>query len=434
MKTIPPIKPPTVQPAEPPTKPPYNSEEAELLRKLAYEYSLIAGNPKNAENIKLHKAVNDLKQVRPVVLFGPLPWNEMNIDGELTLQCNDKFLQSVEWYFRTNIYRNRHMPADTAIPTYLPVEKVVFTTGTGLDVNEELLITEKESNIRSHRYFDILKTEEDLEKIKMPVITYDHDATMQHLELISDIVGDIIPVKLTGRNFFAAYFWDDIARFRGVETLLMDLYDRPEFMHKIIRRFTDAKISELKQFEELGLFENDPYDLHCTAAHTSSLPGKDYKGGKVTRKDIWGRGMAQIFATVSKEMHEEFDTQYMIETIGQCGLSYYGCCEPLDRKIDIIAKIPNLRKISITPWANVDVAAEAIGKKYVLASKPNPASVAEPVLDKGALRKEIGRILSACRRNSCSCDIVLKDLSTCHHRPQNIFEWEQIVMDMVRNY
>ena len=53
-----------------------------------------------------------------------------------------------------------------------------------------------------------------------------------------------------------------------------------------------------------------------------------------------------------------------------------GCCEPLDRKMDIVEKIPNLRKVSITPWADVNVAAESIGKKYVLAAKPNPASVA----------------------------------------------------------
>jgi hypothetical protein len=28
---------------------------------------------------------------------------------------------------------------------------------------------------------------------------------------------------------------------------------------------------------------------------------------------------------------------------------------------------------------------------------------------------------------------VLKDISTCAKRPQNLFEWEQVVMDMVRN-
>ena len=154
----------------------------------------------------------------------------------------------------------------------------------------------------------------------------------------------------------------------------------------------------------------------------------------MTRKDIWGRGTAQIFASVSKAMHEEFDIEYMKQTVGQCGLVYYGCCEPLDKKIDIVEKIPNLRKIGVTPWADVNVAAEAIGKKYVVSSKPNPAAVGVAMLDKDALKKEIGAILDACKRNSCSCDITLKDISTCSNRPENIFEWEQMVMELVRNY
>ena len=101
--------------------------------------------------------------------------------------------------------------------------------------------------------------------------------------------------------------------------------------------------------------------------------------------------------------------------------------------MDIVQTIPNLRKVSITPWADVNVAAEAIGKQYVLSSKPNPASVAADRLDHNQLRKEIKTILDACRRNGCSCDLVLKDISTCNHRPQNIFEWEQIVMEMVKS-
>ena len=82
----------------------------------------------------------------------------------------------------------------------------------------------------------------------------------------------------------------------------------------------------------------------------------------------------------------------------------------------------------------LEIAAEAIQKKYVLSSKPNPSSVAVPVLDKESLREELRTILDACRRNDCSCDIVLKDISTCCRRPQNIFEWEQTAMELVRNF
>jgi len=184
--------------------------------------------------------------------------------------------------------------------------------------------------------------------------------------------------------------------------------------------------------EDLDLFELNQYSLHCTAAFCSDL-GKDYDGGKVLAKHIWGRGMAQIFASVGKEMHEEFDIDYMKKLLGKFGLAYYGCCEPLDTKMDIVEKIPNLRKVSITPWANVDVAAEAINTKYVLANKPNPAAVTVP-LDEDALRKEIGRTLAAVKRNNCSCDIVLKDISSAGNDVKNMIRWEQIVMEMVKDF
>ncbi len=193
-------------------------------------------------------------------------------------------------------------------------------------------------------------------------------------------------------------------------------------------------MSLLEQYEDLDLLEAVPYSLHCTPALTNDLPGKDFDGEKVTRANIWGRGGGQIFSSTSKKMHDEFDIDYMIDTIGQCGLVYYGCCEPLDTKMDIVERIPNLRKVAATPWADVNVIAEAIGNKYVLSSRPNPATVAIGKLDKENVKNEIGQILGACRKNNCNADIVLKDISSCGKRPENIFEWERIAMDMVLNY
>ena len=143
--------------------------------------------------------------------------------------------------------------------------------------------------------------------------------------------------------------------------------------------------------------------------------------------------MAQIFASVSKDMHEEFDINYMKKLMEPFGATYYGCCEPLDKKMDIVEKLPHLGKVSITPWADVDVAAEAIGRKYVLSNKPNPAAVSLE-LDEDALRKEIGRTLAAAKRNDCSIELVLKDISSAGKDVKNLIRWEQIAMELVKSY
>lgn len=407
------------------------NQDVKILRKLAYEYLVASQDPRNSQNRILHTAVNDKKMIRPVVLINEVPFPELNFDGSLTLRCSDPILRSAEDFLRKKLFQWKYFPADMILPPYLPVEKAMKSTGIGISVEEETLATDQENWIVSHEYHDQLSTEEDLEKLHPPVISYDHEDTMMRYNRIANAIGDILPVRITGHNCYTS-MWDEISAYRGVTNLLIDLAERPEFSHQIVSRLTEFEISRLEQMEELGLFDIDPLEIHCTCALNSDLPG-DYDGGKVKRSQIWGRGMAQIFASVSKEMHEEFDIQYMKKVMEPFGLVYYGCCEPLDKKVDIVEKLPHLRKISITPWADIDNAAEVIGNRYVIANKPNPSSVAVR-LDEDALRAEIGRTLNACKRNGCSFDMVLKDISSCGHQLDNLVRWEKTVMEMVRNY
>ena len=133
-------------------------------------------------------------------------------------------------------------------------------------------------------------------------------------------------------------------------------------------------------------------------------------------------------------MHDEFDIQYMKRALAPFGYVYYGCCEPLDQKIDILRQIPNLRKISITPWADIRNAARQIRKDYVISSKPNPDQLSLSVLNRPAVTSELSNILDACRENGCSVELVLKDISTVGGNPRCLFEWEKLAMELVENY
>lgn len=408
-----------------------NREEI-LLRTLAWEYACAANNEKNMQARTLHTAVNDLKMIRPVVLIEEIPFHELNFHGSLTLLCEDPDLHGAEDWFRRQLFKWKHFPADMILPPYFPVQKIMHSTGIGITVEEHTIATEAENHIISHEYFDQLAEPEDLEKLTPPVISYDKEETMRRYEKLANVFGDILPVRVVGHSSYIT-MWDEIARYRGVTPLLMDLIERPEHSHAIVSKLAEFEKSKSAQMEALGLFEIQPLEIHCTSALTSDLPG-EYDGGIVKRSQVWGRGMAQIFGSVSKDMHEEFDIDYMKEIMEPFGLVYYGCCEPLDKKVDIVEKIPHLRKISITPWADVDNAAEVIGKRYVIANKPNPALVATATLDEDAVRQTIKRTLDACKRNGCSVDIVLKDISTVSHNVQNLIRFEQIAMELVRGY
>jgi len=403
---------------------------AEILRGLAARYFDIANSDENSVNIGRHKAVNDLKGDRPIVLIDEIPWNEMNIDGELTLQCEDAFSREIEWSLRTALFRWKHLRGDMAVRPYYGVQKIIHTTGIGVQRKEN----EHDSHAEVVTFEDQFTSEADLEKLKCETITYDEQATRKQYEKTAELLGESLPVKICGESTgygLGCKTWDDIVFFKSLDTLFYDLVDEPEFMHSLVGKLTDIFLNKIEQYNKLGLFDGDAYYNHCTSALTNDLhPNHEH----TTSDGVWGRGLAQIFASVSPDMHKEFDTGYMIRAMAPFGLVYYGCCEPLHKKIDMLSEIPNLRKISITPWADVDEAADVMKNRYVMANKPNPSFLAESTLDENGVRGELTRTVNACKRNGCSCDIVLKDITTIAGKPENLIRWENIAMDIVRSY
>ncbi len=141
--------------------------------------------------------------------------------------------------------------------------------------------------------------------------------------------------------------------------------------------------------------------------------------------------MAQIFSAVSPAMHQEFWLDYAVKWFSRFGLGYYGCCEPLDEKIDIIREVPHVRKISMSPWVNVEKGAERIGRDFVFSRKPSPAFLAREPWDPAAVEKDLRETLEACARHGCPVELILKDISTVAYQPQRLWEWADIAMRVV---
>jgi len=410
-----------------------SNRELKILRNLAGRYAEIANADENLLKIVTHRKVNDLKMERPTVLMDEIPWNEMKNETELILECEDEKLRSIEEYLRRELYRHKNFRCDRMFVPYFPVDMIVNSTGIGMDIAETTIAADN-GVISAHSYKDQLETEEDIAKLKTPVITYDKEKTTENFYFASEILNCVLPVKIVGvcGGYGMAHgVWDTISMLKGVTNALIDLAERPEFMHKIVEKLSNISIDVAKQNESLGLFDNSAMYIHCTAAVTSDLEmPEDYENVKLS--NTWGRAVAQMFSSVSPKMHDEFDIQYAKKAMEPYGLSYYGCCEPLDKKIDILRQIKNLRKISITPWADINIAAEAIGKDYVVGVKPNPAQLSLANLDEGAVRKELTDLYDACYKNGCSFEFVLKDISSAGGNPKNLAKWEQIAMSIVK--
>jgi hypothetical protein len=135
---------------------------------------------------------------------------------------------------------------------------------------------------------------------------------------------------------------------------------------------------------------------------------------------------------VSPEMHDEFDVQYIIPWYERFGLGYYGCCEPNDIKVDVLRKLPNLRKISMSPWINEDLGAEKIGKDFVYSRKPNPANVAWDIFPEDVIKNEFQKTIDATSKHGCPVEFILKDLTTVRNDPTRLWKWAEIARNFCK--
>ncbi|MDR0396997.1 MAG: hypothetical protein LBH66_06810 [Oscillospiraceae bacterium] len=409
-----------------------SANDRAVLRGLAKRIAEIAASPSNAERVARAKDTHSLKPVRPLVWLDEIPWHEMDFDGLLTPRCETEDARAIETGFRRTLMRWDYFQADMVVPPYYYIDKAYTDSGIGLDVQEDVLATDQSNNIISHRYIDQLDTPEKVDALKIPALRADPDQDARAVAQAEEIFGDILPVRLRGHQIYYAP-WDIIGRLRGVENCLIDMAERPEFIHHIVKKFTRIGLARLEQMEKLNLLTTEQPSLHCTPPFTDELPAPDWDGGPLRLKDVWFRGMAQLFAAASPAMQEEFDIAYMRPLMEMCGLSYYGCCEPLDRVIPYLKRTRNLRKIGVSPWANVRSSAEQIGGDYVFARKPNPALVAG-TLDHAAIRADVVETVEACKENGCPYEFVLKDISTVSYKPGNLIDWVRIAERTLDEY
>ena len=188
----------------------------------------------------------------------------------------------------------------------------------------------------------------------------------------------------------------------------------------------------LEQQHALALNNRNHYTGSGGTGYTTQLPQEDFDGVHVRPRDMWGFATAQIFSEVSPAMHEEFALRHEMRVLAKCGLNAYGCCEPLHHKLGIVKKIPNIRRISISPWANVEKSAEELKDQYVYSWKPNPAIVAGERWDPDHVRRVIGEFLEKTR--GCVVEMVMKDTHTCRNEPHRMWEWTQIARELAEDF
>ena len=420
-----------------------NAQERTVIRDLAKRLAELASLPIMEERRKLWYAHNDLKTQQPVIDCSPEgAWREVITPDSLV--CQDPALREIEWVLRARIYRAEIINDDVPAELRWDCRKIISNTGWTLDgqlaheafANEAVhipTISSLNPFWKPNYHFDESAAEfepliEDLEDIDVidklvpPKVIYDEEGSKRLLELHQDLLGDILDVHWCGNTYIAFSWMETYTKIRGYENALFDLYDYPEEMHKLLAVLEDGYLNLYQQQLDMGLLEmNNGCQYNGTGGfgytHDLQTPAP---GEKLSFKNLWAYAESQEFISVSPEMTKEFAIDYESRLLSKFGLSAYGCCDNLEQKVPDVLNIPNIRRISVSPWADAASMRDQIGMRAIFSCKPNPSYVSNG-WDEDFMHDYTTKLLRDGK--DTAFEIILKDTHTLQNDPSRLRKW-----------
>jgi len=413
-----------------------SDKDRQCVRQLASRVAEAAADPIQDKKLAEWKRHNSLRPGRPMILQAPEGvWDEFV--PAASLQCEDDVARGVEHSLRTVVYKIDHLHDDEPIVARYNTRLHIRVTGYGVEA-KTTSNPEMQGVHGACHYETVLEDDADVETLFQDrTASVDWDASNRHHEQVCELIGDILDVERVGQCGGWSAPMDCFIQWRGLDKMMFDLVDRPEWIHRAMNRLTEIDMDVMRQLEELGalgLNNGANYVGSGGIGATDELPQPDFDGERVRRKDMWGFAATQIFSEVSPAMHDEFVIPYESRFLDQFGLNCYGCCEPLHKKVHLVRKLPRVRRLSMSPWIEPVEGAEAIEGDIIFSYKPNPTYVSTDRWDIELCRKEMIAVLDACKANGCVSEFVLKDTHTCCGEPERYDQWTDMAMQLAGEY
>jgi hypothetical protein len=405
-----------------------DANDRKILRALASRMAELANRSSEMEKKELWYAHNDLQTVRPLIFCDPEGgWTEIIPDESLT--CAGELGRRWELFLRKEIFWGECLQDDKVIEPYFNIP--YYAIESDLGVHETIIGGE---NKGAYIWLAPLKDFHDINHLHIPQISVNYEKTRQLLELAEDVFRDILKVRLKTIWWWSFGLTLTLSKLRGLEQIMLDMYDHPNELHSLMAFLRDATLSEIDFLEQKGLLNlnNDNTPVGSGGfGWTNQLPQQNYYSRHIRTLDMWGFAESQETSGISPGMFDEFVFQYQLPILARFGLNCYGCCEALNKRWDFIKKIPNLRRVSVSPWADVRDMAEKLQDKYIFSLKPHPGYLAVSPIDEVFIRKSLKEALEITKSNSCHVEIIMKDNHTLANHPENAIRWCQIAQEEV---
>ncbi len=397
------------------------NEEVKYLRTLAQQQAEIAALPVMAERQALWRDVNDcVPGARPPFAIESWTFDRDFMPRDL-LHCETPLGRRLEGGFLRHIRHHEILNDDHVCPDTLDIGWHVSGDEFGIEIKTERAKDSEGVSTGYHFDHPIKNLATDgYDMIKPSTFAVDKDGTLAYKAFLEETFGDILPVVIRSGVYGVNHLTQRLMRLMSMETFFMAMYDCPETLHGLMGLMRDNAKRKAQWAEAEGLLVlNNENQCTCGTCFnfTTRLPKGESTSGKVKLSDMWAGMDSQETVGVSPDLFHEFCFPYYEELAAMYGFVYWGCCEPADPIWETsLSKLPNLRAVSISRWANQEYMAEALdGREVVYSRKPDPNLLSVDVeLNEDAWAEEIRSTLKVTAPKGVPTQFVVRDVYTMH--------------------
>ena len=373
----------------------------------------------------------------PVIVF--LIWGDRALWDEVmpaAVASTDPLAASIEYQLKQKLWKWRSIPDDDLIRPW-----VALTLPRPPDAGPLWgieLPQERTAERGSSRPIPVVSGPDDLARLARPHFRWDEARRTELLARARELLDDRLPIFFEANQMGESPF-EHARRMCGMEALFLGVLDRPGFVHAVMEFVTEGTVAYHREREAAGFVSAEDSWRRCkvrwdevpdgrkAGSSPAGAAGEEGQGrGGLRLKDVWAYVSAQSAAPLSPKQYEEFIQPYHERVADIFGKVYYHGCEDLTAKMDIIARLPNLRRFHVSPWTDLAVAARKLGRRFIIEKhvhSPNVLFAFTP----GEVREELRQALDVGR--DLVMEIHLSDITTVEGDRERLIRWAAIAQE-----
>jgi len=405
-----------------------SENDIQVLRELGEWKAKASGTPENREKIKAWQEHDEgvkgsRVMVRAETWYTTDPEHTVN---ETDLKCRHPWARRLERDFRFRKHEIEILKDDSFVLPFAEYHSNIERSDFGLPSS----LRRKAENDLAFNYTPVLTKldDGDFKKIRHTTLKWNKEEEESEKATLEKVFKGILKVRRRSGIWIPTT--STCLNFVGLEGFMLLQYDNPSGLKRLMQFITDDHLALIDFMEQNKLFElNNESDYIGSGCMGCSrlLPAKDYKG--IARaKDLWFYCESQESVSISPEAYGEFVFPYIKALSDRFGRVYYGCCEPVDPVWPYIKNMKNLKRLSVSPWADE----EKVGRicrenKLVYSRKMSPNYFMGEKLKEEEVRRSAEKTVNSAA--GASLEFILRDVYTLGNEPERFVRWVEIVRE-----